>query len=120
MIRLVPNDNDKHYDMNSEDWDKVWEYVQHLNSELIFPVLNEKDFIEVGIYQGYSFSSQKTKEMYNLLENSIQHGILEQYQKNYDDQKDLNNYTLFPIDKVIEFTTFCNYSGGFQINTYNL
>lgn len=120
MIRLVPNNNYDSLDINSEEWNMIWEYVQYLNKKLIIPVLNEKDFIEVGLYQDYSFSSKKTREICDLLESSINDGTLSQYKKEYDSKLDLNNYTLFPIDKVIDFIDFCDCSRGFYVKTHIL
>ena len=120
MIRLIPNNNGDNFDINSEEWNMIWEYVQYLNKQLIIPVLNEKDFIEVGLYQDYCFSSKKTKEIYELLEGSINDGTLSQYKKEYDSKLDLSNYTLFRNDKVVDFIDFCDYSGGFHVKTHIL
>ena len=120
MIRLIPNNNCDNFDINSEEWNMIWEYVQYLNKKLIIPILNEKDFIEVGLYQDYSFSSKKTREIYELLESSINDGTLSEYKKEYDSKLDLSNYILFRYDKVIDFIDFCFYSGGFHVKTHIL
>lgn len=120
MIRLIPNNNCGNFDMDSQEWNMIWEYVQYVNQKLLIPLLNEKDFIEVGLYQDYCFSSKKTNEMYELLENSINDGILSEYKKEYDSKLDLNNYILFRSDKVIDFIDFCASSGGFYIKTHIL
>lgn len=120
MIRFIPTKNNDNFDMNSEDWDIIWEYIQYLNKKLIVPVLQEENFIEAGLYQDYSFSSKKTNEIYELLEGSIQDGTLSEYKKKYDNDLDVDNYVLFPSHKLIDFVDFCENSGGFQVKIHIL
>ena len=120
MVRLIPNDHHKFYDITDEHWEIIWKYIHDLNKKYIIPILNEQDFNEITLYQGYSFSSKKTNEIYELLRESLFNGTLEDYERDFNRKLEVDHYFFFPSDKVIEFINFLDYSGGFYIKTHIL
>ena len=51
MIYLVSDKNSMILQIKNKDWEILWEFIQFLNKNLVFPIFTERDFIGIGLYQ---------------------------------------------------------------------
>lgn len=108
MIYLVSDKNSMILQIKNKDWEILWEFIQFLNKNLVFPIFTERDFIGIGLYQNNFIDLTKTNQIYNLLKKSFDDGTFQNY---------IETYYRFPSEIFLNFHSFCNLSEGFYIKT---
>lgn len=116
MITLHPNNNIKEYIIPDHEWTIIKDYLKYLNKMEIIPVLTDNNIKDLEIFDKYSFSSKKVKELTDMIYSSLANKRIEEYRYIYNNYEDLRFPVTFPEDTIYNFFDFLVISNGFYIS----
>lgn len=121
MIQLVPTVSTNSFKRTENEWKIIKDFLKYLNSQEEEPLLTHDNFIDMDIFDCFSFSSKKAIYMSELIVKSLDNGRLQEYIEIFN--KNCDYLYSFPIHELFKFCNFSRYSNGFyckRIITPNL